>query len=249
MNFLPWLSYFESNKHHFDHLDWNNDVSLMPLEKALISSSVQQFQRGEYSEGKHFRQFAKNLRDETYLETVKIFIREEQDHANVLGRFMDMQGIARIKRDWLDNVFRRLRKLAGLEGTVTVLLTAEIISMVYYNALMRATSSRLLQQICRQILKDEEMHLRFQCYTLGIIYERKGLLSRFFASLIHTVLMAGTIIMVWWFHRKVLKAGGYGLLSFFIAVWKEFRQCRLMTRKKAPAQPRLVIPINQITNI
>ena len=104
------------------------------------------------------------------METVKIFIKEEQDHALVLGQFMDMHSIEKIRKDGLDNIFRFLRKLAGLEGTVTVLLTAEIISMIYYQALRNATSSRTLRQICRQILIDEEMHLRFQSFTLSMIY-------------------------------------------------------------------------------
>jgi hypothetical protein len=131
MKFIGWKKYFETNRLHFDHLDWNAESRLSRQEKKLISSSIRQFQRGEHSEGKHFMAFARSLQDPSYCDTVKIFIREEQDHALVLGKFMDREQIGRLKDDWLDNVFRRLRKLAGLEGTVTVLLTAEIISMIY----------------------------------------------------------------------------------------------------------------------
>ena len=237
MNFLLWHQYFESNRNHFDHLDWTNITVLTPEEKNIISSSIQQFQRGEHSEGKHFLQFAKSMKDESYLETIKLFIKEEQDHAAVLGQFMEMQQIDKLKKDWLDNCFRWLRKLAGLECTVTVLLTAEIISMIYYKALRRSTGSVLLKQICHQILVDEEMHLRFQGFTLKILYKKKSVPTVFIIRLLHTILMSGTIIMVWLYHKKVLRTGNYHFFSFFRAVWKEYKRCEKMILNKKTAIP------------
>ena len=241
MNFLEWEAYFKGNQLHFDHIDWNPAPQLSIEEKALIHASIQQFQRGEHSEGKHFMNFARTMEDESYLQTVKIFIKEEQDHALVLGRFMDIESIPRIKKDGLDNIFRRLRKLAGLEGTVTVLLTAEIISMVYYKALKAATSSHLLKQICEQILLDEEFHLRFQCYTLNLLQRRKSPFLQVMAGLLHRILMTGTIVMVWLFHSKVLSAGGYGFASFFNSVYFEFRRCRQWIQSKSKRLPAELI--------
>ncbi len=234
MNFLVWHQYFESNRNHFDHLDWTKARSLKPEEKDIIYSSIQQFQRGEHSEGKHFMQFARSMQDESYVETIKLFIKEEQHHAAVLGQFMEIQQIEKLKKDWLDNCFRWLRKLAGLEGTVTVLLTAEIISMIYYKALQCTTGSDLLQQICRQILVDEEMHLRFQSFTLNILYRKKSIPVIFFSKALHSILMSGTILMVWLYHKKVLRAGGYRFFSFFQAVWEEYKRCGKMIGQKEP---------------
>jgi hypothetical protein len=232
MNFLEWKQYFEANKNHFNHLDWDDISLLTAREKEIITSSIQQFQRGEHSEGKHFMQFAKSLNDQSYLDAVKIFIKEEQDHAAVLGQFMEIQGINKLKSDWLDNSFRWLRKLAGLEGTVTVLLTAEIISMIYYKALKNSTSSQLLRKICKQILVDEEMHLQFQSYTLRVLYTKKTKAALYFSRALHRILMAGTIVLVWFYHKKVLLTGEYRFFSFFRAVWKEFKRCEMMMQEE-----------------
>jgi hypothetical protein len=237
MNFLSWYQYFESNRNHFDHIDWTNVAALTPGEKNIIFSFIQQFQRGEYSEGKHFLQFAKSMKDESYVKAIKIFIKEEQDHATVLGQFMEIQQINKLKKDWLDNTFRWLRKLAGLEGTVTVLLTAEIISMIYYKALQSSTGSVLLQNICRQILADEEMHLRFQSFTLRVLYKAKPVVAIFFSRLLHRILMSGTIIMVWLYHKKVLKTSGYRFFFFFQAVWKEYKRCGKMIQDNESSFP------------
>jgi hypothetical protein len=237
MNFHVWHQYFLSNQNHFDHLDWNGNEPLSSEEKRVITSSIRQFQRGEHSEGKHFLQFAKTMNDKYYIEAVRVFIKEEQDHASVLGRFMDLNQIDKLNKDWLDSTFRWLRKLAGLEGTITVLLTAEIISMIYYKALNTATRSFLLQQICKQILIDEKMHLQFQGHTLQVLYKRKHRISVHFSRFLHKVLMAGTIVMVWIYHQKVLRAGHYHFFSFFAEVWKEFRKCKKMIKGEASCLP------------
>jgi hypothetical protein len=77
----------------------------------------------------------------------------------VLGRYMDKENIPKIREHWLVNIFRWLRKRAGLENTLTVLFTAEIISKVYYKALANATQSDILKKICTQILYDEDFHI------------------------------------------------------------------------------------------
>lgn len=237
MNFLKWQEYFRSNQDHFDHLDWRNDDILTPDERRTILSSICQFQRGEYSEGKHFLEFAKNMKDESYIQALRFFIKEEQDHAIVLGKFMDNHSMEKLKNDWLDNIFRRLRKLADLECTITVLLTAEIISMIYYQALTKATASKLLKQICGQILIDEEMHLQFQSFSLRVLYEKKNILSIFISRILHRILMGGTIVMVWIFHRRVLKAGNYYFFDFFKAVFSEFKKCESMIADKSLRVP------------
>ncbi|HSU27493.1 MAG TPA: hypothetical protein VLJ68_03870 [Chitinophagaceae bacterium] len=237
MNYSPWHEYFQANRNHFDHLDWDQPASLTADEKKLITHSIQQFQRGENSEGKHFIRFAKSMQDPVYLETVRVFIKEEQDHAAILGRFMELESIEKIREHWLDNIFRWLRKLAGLEGTVTVLLTAEIMAIPYYQALGAATQSILLKKICKQVLIDEEMHLRFQCQTLEDLYKNKTIFGFLFSGIIHKILMAGTIIMVWFSHREVLKAGKFHFISFFRDSWKVFRRCKQMILGLAKNQP------------
>src|SRR5258706_2208578 len=180
MNYTEWENYFQQNQVHFRDIDFTVPDELSAEEKSIIYSSLQQFQRGENSEGKHLFAFAKKNPDPAYLRCISLFIREEQSHARVLGAFMDKHDIPRIKNHWVDGVFRWLRKSAGLENTIRVLLTAEIISKVYYVALLNATGSLLLKKICTQILKDEDQHIAFQCDTLNPFYRKKNYIEKFF---------------------------------------------------------------------
>lgn len=234
MGFNDWLDYFKKNEGHLDHIDRNFCDHIDRREKNLIQSSVQQFQKGENSEGKRLKAFAQKDGDPAHQEAVRYFIREEQRHAMVLGRFMDRNGIERIREHWIDSVFRKLRGLAGLENSVRVLLTAEIIAMVYYVALRDATASRTLKEICEQILEDEEMHINFQSFTLQRYYLQKGGIRRFFVRNLHRSLMAGTFLVVWFQHRAVLKAGGYRFQRFYREIFKEYHRSERMIRGQDP---------------
>jgi hypothetical protein len=129
---------------------------------------------------------------------------------------MDKHDIAKAKGHWVDGAFRYLRKLLGLENSIIVLVTAEIISKVYYDALKNATGSSLLKQLCVQILEDEDQHIAFQCYTLNLFFNKRNFLTKFISRSWHLFLMIGTIFVVWFYHRKVLKKGGYYFSRFFL---------------------------------
>src|SRR5258706_385192 len=113
-------------------------MNLARKNKKAIASSVQDFQAGDYE----------------YIEAIRLFIAEEQRHARDLAHFLQINEIPLVKTTFTDGVFRRLRQILGnLEISIAVLITAEIIAIVYYTALRDATNSQVLQTLCKQILK------------------------------------------------------------------------------------------------
>src|SRR6186713_586229 len=135
-------------------------------ERERVRDSLGTFQLGEQSEGRTLQAFAEKFAQQhgiPELPTVTaLFIREEQHHAAQLREFMLANGIPLKRRNWTDSVFRRIRKLAGYEAAVTILVTAEMIGFVYYRALARATASPCLGRICREMCADEAIHLRYE---------------------------------------------------------------------------------------
>ena len=53
--------------------------------------------------------YAEKINDPDYAEAVKLFIKEEQKHGNNLGRHLDAPSKPRIKKDWEDTLFRKIR--------------------------------------------------------------------------------------------------------------------------------------------
>lgn len=232
ISFRDWADYYLANKTHFADLDWSQADRLSDQEYKLLYNTLQQFQRGEHSEGKSLMRYAKRLHDPEYLNAIRLFIHEEQTHALVLGKFMDANDIPKIQKDWVNNVFQRMRRLASLENSIQVLLTAEIIGAVFYKALHEASACHTLRAICRQVLSDEEMHINFQAFTLKKFYDQKpGPLKAFTTGCRHILLM-GTVSVVWMEHTQVLKAGGYTLPRFWRECFAEFSRAQQMIAGK-----------------
>jgi hypothetical protein len=230
MTFADFKTYFQANQNHYTNLAWDDPHQLSPTELRAVRTSLQTFQRGESSEGHYLYARAKQLNDPEYTAAMRLFIKEEQTHAAVLGRFMDQQGIARLKGHWLDGIFRGLRRVLGLEHTLRVLLVAEVVAAVYYRALLNATYSGLLQQICRRILLDEEMHLNFQCLALRRLSAGRGGVGKWLHRHAYRGLMAGATLLVYASSRRTLQAGGYGLWGFCNAIATEYGRTEQMQR-------------------
>jgi hypothetical protein len=236
--FKNWSAYFLQNKKHFAHITFSGSPELSHAEKELITGSIQQFQRGESSAGLHLVKGARETGDTEYYESIQLFLQEEHRHASSLARYMKQEAIPLIESHWVDSAFRKLRRKFEFQNTITVLLTAEIVAAVYYKALMEATGSKTLKAICGQILCDEEMHINFQAFTIRSFQKQNSGLKQFLYRLYHRVLMTGTALVLWPFHRKVLGTGGLPFFRYLYAIEKEFTRTADMIEGKAPIAVR-----------
>ncbi len=213
-----WCFYFLANAAAAGHLPWRDCYSLSPRERSAIQDSIQQFQLGEGSNGarllKRGQAYSDATMDPDFVLALTLFIREEQRHSACLLRFMRRQGIPPVTKHWVDNIFRLLRGLAGLELSLKVLVTAELIAVPYYRALGLASNSELLQAICKMILRDEACHLRFQASMLSRLGEGRTRVVERFLSVAHRLFLLGTCHVVWVGHRKVFADAGYSFRKF-----------------------------------
>lgn len=227
-----WESHFRYSLDHPPAIPWESTIRLSAAERRRIRSSIQEFQLGEQSEGRHLKRaaagYARESGDTAYACALELFIREEQRHAALLGRFMDVAGIARVRRTSVDSIFRSLRRFAGLETSICVLLTAEVIARIYYDALLEATRNPALQAICRRILEDEAHHVEFQSQRVAILRRHRSRARIRIALAAQRLLFTGSVALVWLRHRPVLRAGGYSLPAYWRQCHDLFRECLLV---------------------
>ena len=116
-----WIAYYRTNAKNLMALPWKRGAELTAEERHAIASSLQDFQLGESSEGRHLVERARIYsanHDPDYLEGMQSFIREEQQHARDLGTFLKLADIPLLERTRLDSIFRWLRRLAAESSRV-----------------------------------------------------------------------------------------------------------------------------------
>jgi len=218
-----WYRHFLENRDGPCDLPWHDRYQLSEAERRLVARPIQQFQLGEWARGRGLLRRASAhsvfANDPRFVPALELFIAEEQGHSSILGCFLDREGIPRLTSHWLDRVFRRLRKLAGLEVCATVLVTAEVLAVPFYQALRDATRSPLLRSICMRILCDEAAHLNYQALTLGIIRRPLCERARVVRTRFHSILFRCTSMLLWQQHYRLFHAAGWDFGRF----WKEAR--------------------------
>lgn len=229
-----WLTRFSLRSMTALHVSRISAPLLTPNEIATIKKSIQQFQLGEASRGQRLltmgQEYSLDTDDPYFAQALELFIAEEQQHSRYLANFMESQGIPLLSKHWVDTAFRKLRGLAGLELSLTVLVTAEIIALPYYRALRNATGSHTLKLICGRILEDEAAHLKYQSSMLARIAIGRTAVGRRILTCLHKLFLQGTLLIVWIEHRSVLEAGGYNFGKFRDETLQEFGEWGISRR-------------------
>jgi len=226
-NLKIWLNHFEYHADHPRRLPEGVPNVLTVTERHLIAPSVATFQLGEQSSGSNLLRaayhFAQKHAAPEVARITELLIREEQQHAALLKSFMVAHGIPMRQQHWSDRAFRRIRKLAELEFSLGVLVTAELIGNVYYRALETATECQRLRLLCRMMVADELAHIGFESDLLLSMRAGKSAPVRITMDVAHRTFLIGTALVVWTTHRAVLKKAGYGLIGFVRACAEQYR--------------------------
>jgi hypothetical protein len=220
-NLNIWLNHFEYHSQHPRRTPDGISNVLTADERKLIACSVATFQLGEQSAGTHLLRSAYRCAQQhdaaSVARVTELFILEEQRHAALLRTFMETHAIPTKQHDWTDRVFRRVRQLAQFEHYLSVLLTAELIGIVYYRALETVTGCQRLRLLCRMLVADELAHIGFESDLVLAMRAQKSAPARVAIDMAHRVFLVGTATVVWITHRAVLRRSGYNAFSFLKA--------------------------------
>jgi hypothetical protein len=223
-----WIAYFTANAANRRPIPWQLGAAVTEAELSEIAVSLRAWQLAETSDGSHLvaaaTQYAVATGDSDFVAAAKLFIREEQGHGGVLGRFLDLAGVDRAEADWGDSLFRRARHAwPRMEVWVTPVVMVETAALIYYNAIRHATASPVLRAICSQLLADEVPHIRFQCERLAILHRRRPRWLRSLTMGFHRLMFAGVTLAIWIAHRRALRAGGYTFADYRRAMWRKMQ--------------------------
>jgi len=162
MDFSAWRAHFETNR--IRPMPDLRDAArnLPPALIPVLASSIARLQAGETGEGRIVNQVREHgLGDADYHECMKLFVAEEGRHAAILGRALKAFDGRPDRDHWTARYFTVGRRLIGPRTKLVVLLSAEVISTRFYEAMAAALPEGPLRTAFEQIHQDEIGHLEF----------------------------------------------------------------------------------------
>jgi hypothetical protein len=226
--FGQWVDHFESNEAVHARVDaaiaFDGQCHLDEAVRRPLIASVRRFQLGESGDGQQLMRNAARAGDPEYLQAIKLFVAEEQQHAALLLRLLGYLGGAPMARHWSDAVFVRMRRLLGLRTELMVLTVAETVALSYYGGLSTAAPDPVVRAVASRIVDDEHEHVRFQRHRLGAGFADTAAPLRALAFVLWWVTAIGATLVVALDHGKLLDAIGYRRTRFVRDVLADFAQ-------------------------
>ncbi len=210
-----WRTCFEVLEDQHAGLSLDDIGTLAPVVEAGMRASLPTFQLGETGTGSHLLKMAERVGDEDYVEALRLFIKEEQEHARLLALVCNALDISMLDSHWTDGVFQTARRLFGLRAEVLVLLVAEFVSLRFYEVLAEGVGDPTLANLFARIHADEQRHLEFHAATLPEHLERWPSTIRHVAHAGWFTLVVGSAAIVAVDHRQALRACGTSPMRFF----------------------------------
>jgi 4-hydroxy-3-methylbut-2-enyl diphosphate reductase len=225
-----WVRHFRTSAEAPAQILWDEPRRLSATERAAVLRSIQIFQLGESGGGTRLlraaEKYCQRSGDRHYVKALRLFVQEEQRHAELLALYLKREGTSLIERQWTNGVFRRFRNMIGLELMLSALLAAELMARVYYAALSRATEDPVLRALCSRILRDERWHVRFQCDRLGHMRADRPAVVRILTHWAERLGYRAVCVAVWLNHARVFRAAGTDFRAFWRKTGRELETAR-----------------------
>ncbi len=207
-----WSAHFRANSWREWRIPWTDNPPISAAELTRIGASIAEFQRGESSEARNYlaksAAFAGAAHEASFHEASVLFVGEENEHAALLLRFMNLAGIARKRTTFSDGIFRRIRAVSDIGWSSRVLIIAELVAQEYYPCLRFTTGHPVLRRVCDKLIHDEFAHIRFQVERIARVETDRGAGVRRMREAAQTILALGAALVVYRKHRQVLVSQG-----------------------------------------
>jgi hypothetical protein len=210
-----WLDYFEWNRTHRPPVPWERGIQLEPHLRTPLIRSMQKFQLGESGDGRHLRRQATATGDKIYANAIELFVKEEQEHARLMGKVLQLLDAPLLTSHWSDHCFVMMRHWFGLHQELMVLLLPEMIAKCYFRTLHDGTRDEVLRAMFGQIVRDEDGHVAFHVEYLRRAFADLSFTKRILAQVIWRILYRASCTVVMFDHRDILLACGLTLPEFW----------------------------------
>jgi len=218
-----WRTYFEVVENQ--HADVTA-TEIGPLARSVengLRVSLPIFQISQIGTGEHLLESARRVSEDDYLEALRLFVKEEQEHARLLALVCNELDIEMLDSHWTNSAFKFARRTFGLRAELLVILVAEFVSDAFYAALADGVGDPVLSQIFGRIQEDEVRHLDFHAATLPEFLDRWPRPVFNAVRLGWSALVVGSALIVAVDHRKALRASGVSPLRYVGTVIKKLR--------------------------
>lgn len=166
--------------------------------------------------------------DPAYVQSLRLFVREEQHHAEIVERLFTVRGLTGRPAGWKRAAVRTLLRPFGLRFELSLLLLNELAALQMNRLIVEATEDDTVRGVVAQIIRDHERHIAFLSERLTTEFADFNFVRRNLRRWRLRAMFAAAINGAALHHRALLAALGVSRGRFTSQCWRQFE--RLLPR-------------------
>lgn len=216
-----WRADFEVYADQHANVTTSGMWVLAPFVKRSLSKSLPIFQLGEIGAGRHLLDTAVGVVSEDYLQALRFFIIESQEHARLLALVCAELNIEMLDEHWTERVFRKTRHLRGFRTEMLAVIIGGMISARIYETIAEGVGDPTVSRIFTRLHTDELRHLDFHDATLPPHIARLPKWVQRASKTIWQAAALGASIAVAVEHRRLLRSCNSSQVRFIRTLFKD----------------------------
>lgn len=224
MGTMQWLDHFRSSVRRERNIHWELGVHLPDDVREPVLGALQVFQRGLTSPGLSLRGKIRASCSREYAECIDLYVMEKQIHSELLVHLLWEAGSKPARRAAVDFMFRRFRRRFDWARELSIVLTAEIVSMPLFRVICNNVDDPIVRQVMESIMADQAYHLGFHIDHLRPELQGRSELERLMIQQAWGAFFTTALTVVIATNRDIFRALGYDRLAFWTDAWNLFAQ-------------------------
>jgi hypothetical protein len=165
-----WTAHFSENSQNRPEPRWDSPLEMPEKIRTALALSLAEYQLGDG--GGPCRLIGLDVANTVrafpeFQQLVDLWFREEKEHSRLLAGAVRRLGGRFVSATPAFHLFCAVRRLAGAQNEMLILLIVEIVSMGYYRMIRQHCGDPAIREMCSLIMRDESGHIAFHLDRLA----------------------------------------------------------------------------------
>ncbi len=167
-----WLCHFLYNRHVRSPIAWDAAVTDVVVTDPAVGAWLNRLAAAQAVTAPWLinQAIAQWSGDPAYIQSLRLLLREQRFHGDLLDKLMTRAGIPRKPYDPTQDLFIKAGRTLGARYTLSAMLLSDLIDVAMLEQLETASTDPVVRAVCQAILREKRQHIVFHTERLTMAF-------------------------------------------------------------------------------
>lgn len=163
-----WLCHYLYNRHVRPPIPWSDDLACPLTRHPAVTYWLSRLAAAQAATAPWLinQAMARWSGDPAYIQSLRLLIREQRYHGQLLDELMRRAGQQRPPADPTQDLFLKAGRTLGVRYTLSAMLLSDLIDVAMLELFERTTADEAVRAVCQAIIREKRRHITFHTERL-----------------------------------------------------------------------------------